>query len=165
MARTPDTDCLSNGSLRNRSEVFVTVMSRIEHIGIVVTSYEEAREFYVNALGAEVVREGENGKLRFGFLAFENIYIELFELLDPRDKRARLGGDDVAGRLDHLAILTDHLATTATRARELGVRMTADEPFRYEPLGSLIFNTVPETSGGVHFQFVERDRPLAEYRS
>ncbi|MFZ0214326.1 MAG: hypothetical protein WAM30_00110, partial [Candidatus Dormiibacterota bacterium] len=77
----------------------------------------------------------------------------LIEPTTDAGRAARLG--DATAKLEHIALQVDDLAETLAEVTPKGVRGTTPEP---RVIGAnLNLFTLPETSGGVQFQFMQKD--------
>ena len=131
------------------------MLKRIDHIGVVVDDLEEARRFLGESLGLELVRTLElpEKHLHAAFYRCGECLIEAIEVHDPDSRRERLG-DGNRARIEHIAIEVDDLRTTLRALEGLGVRTDA-APL---PIGrNLNVWTLPETTDGVQYQFLEKD--------
>ena len=124
-------------------------MPALDHIGIAVADYERARALFLDVFGAEVVREGDTGIVKWGFFGFDNIVVVLFENHDPDLKWKRLGGPDVKGRVEHLAFAFDDLDGAVARFQSGGVRFL-DQTMTVEDYK--IAYPDPDSTTGVRFQ-------------
>ena len=86
-----------------------------------------------------------------GLSAFEAM-LELIEVHDPDARRERLGSGPA--RIEHIAIEVPDVDAAISRLRGLGVRTTADAPL--ETAGARSYWTLPDTTAGVAYQFLER---------
>jgi methylmalonyl-CoA/ethylmalonyl-CoA epimerase len=129
---------------------------RVDHIGIAVRDLENARNFLAETLGLDLTREldlPDRGEIA-AFYRCGEVDIELVQLTDAAKSRERLGGADVDGRVDHIAIQVDDIEQIAERLRIRGIRTQKPE---VESVGNARFVvTTPDTSGGVVYQFIQR---------
>ncbi len=134
-------------------------LTDIDHVGVLVADLDEARRFVEDTLGLAVEREAEPPGLglRLAFFRCGQAMIELYELISADSPMQPLAeGSRV--RLDHIAVRVDDIRATAAQLRRGGVRMrdvgSGDEPLR---LGAnLNFWTLPDSSGGIAYQLIER---------
>ncbi|MDJ0654581.1 MAG: VOC family protein [Xanthomonadales bacterium] len=101
-------------------------------MGLTVPSLPEARTFFVDALGFNVV--GEVPDYPAAFVSDGNVMITLWQAEDPAsaipfDRKANIG-------LHHLALRVADEDALAQLARDLGERSDADIEFEPEPLGA-----------------------------
>ncbi|CAM3184413.1 VOC family protein [Pediococcus acidilactici] len=102
---------------------------KIDHIAIICTDYEAARNFYVEQLGMQVVQETKRSDkqdvkldLRFG-----DLMVELF--IKPTAPK-RLTYPEAAG-LRHLCFKTEDIAADVAKLKAKGIRV---EPIREDEL-------------------------------
>ncbi len=104
-------------------------VKKINHIGIIVPSIEEALKPYVEALGLEAgeVQLLEQHKLRVVFLPVGDTQIELIEPLDAESDQAaflrRTGGG-----FEHICFETSDLEGELARLKGLGFRLIHEVP-------------------------------------
>ena len=106
-------------------------LSVVHHIAIIVSDYETAKDFYVNKLGFEVIRENYRESrddwkidLRVGD-ASDAIELEIF--VEPNPPK-RISGPEACG-LRHLSFKVDHIENTVQELQELGIEC---EPIRFD---------------------------------
>ena len=126
-------------------------LKRIDHIGVIVDDLAQAAGL-LRSLGLSDGPTLEREDLSAAFFPCGDVSIEVIEILDPEQRRQRLGEGQQA-RIEHIAIEVDDLDATLAALEALGIR--ADAPPR-EALGSLTFWTTAETSDGVRYQFLEK---------
>jgi len=96
------------------------MFKRIHHIAIICSNYERSKDFYVNKLGLEVVREVYRAERRSWKLdlAINGIYkIELFSF---ENSPARLSMPEAQG-LRHLAFEVDSVKKVSEILNERGI--------------------------------------------
>lgn len=97
----------------------------IHHVAIIVSDYEKSREFYVDKLGFEVVRENyrkERGDYKLD-LKMRDSELEIFGV---KSAPARLTRPEACG-LRHLAFRVDKIEEVVEELRKLGIEC---EPLR-----------------------------------
>jgi catechol 2,3-dioxygenase-like lactoylglutathione lyase family enzyme len=126
----------------------------LEHVGIVVDNFEEARALLQETFSLEpdggVTLDGRRTAF---FTPGAGARIEIIEVSDPEMRRKRLGHE--VARIEHLAFEVDDLDATIEALSKLGVHFV--EP----PRDSGDFRTtwtVPATTDGVMFQLSERSQ-------
>jgi methylmalonyl-CoA/ethylmalonyl-CoA epimerase len=130
-------------------------LRRVNHIGVAVADLAAARKLLGERLGLSLVRENRgvgDGPSTACFRCGE-VEIELLEHPRPEDRAEWLGGDS-AGRIEHIAVEVDDLASTLSALAALGIRAG---PVRPGPLG-VSARTHPETTNGIVFQLLQTDR-------
>ena len=86
-------------------------LSQIHHIAIIVSDYEASKDFYVNKLGFQIVRENyrpERNDWKLDLKLNETTELEIFGVPHPP---ARVTRPDAAG-LRHLAFFSAHIEET-----------------------------------------------------
>lgn len=131
------------------------VVKRLDHVGVVVESLDEADRWLGKTFGLPVRRTAEvpEGHIRAVFYQCGDAQIEVLEIGDPEFRRRRLG-DGVRARVEHIALEVDDLAEVMAVLAPLGVRTTAPEPRRVGD--TLNYWTVAETTGDVAYQFIQK---------
>ena len=126
-------------------------LKRIDHIGVIVDDLGEAAAL-LRSLGLSDGPTLEREDLNAAFFPCGDASIEVIEILDPEQRRQRLGEGQRA-RIEHIAIEVDDLDSTLEALEALGIH--PDAPPR-EVLGGVTFWTAAETSDGVRYQFVQK---------
>lgn len=98
-------------------------LSAIHHVAIIVSDYEAAKDFYVNKLGFEVVRENYRSSrndwkldLRVGTDS-ESVELEIFAEPNPPK---RVNRPEACG-LRHLSFKVDDVDATVQELKNLGI--------------------------------------------
>ena len=124
------------------------MIKKIAHIGIVVSSLDEALPFYRDVLGLSLERiqtlEGQG--LRAAVLRLGDIEIELLEPTTAESALARFRerrGDGI----HHIAFGTDDIEAEMARLKQLSIQLIDQEPRR--GLNGLICFLHPRAAGGV----------------
>lgn len=125
---------------------------RLDHIAVIVDSVDRMGTFLTEVLHMDLATARDLPDMRTRFYTYGDAQIELIEPLTEEARAARLG--DAQARLEHIAIQVDDLPATIADLGTHGVRATG-EP-RVIGTNSNVW-TVPETSGGVQFQFMQKD--------
>lgn len=128
----------------------------IDHIGIAVTSIDEALKFWEQSLGIGVtgVEEVAEQKVRTAFLPLGDTEIELLEATDPESPVAKFIEKKGEG-IHHLAIRVENLEEALEKMKALGLRLIDEKP-RYGAGGARIAFVHPRTAGGVLLELTER---------
>ena len=95
-------------------------LSQIHHIAIIVSDYEASKDFYVNKLGFQIVRENyrpERNDWKLDLKVNETTELEIFGVKNPP---ARVTRPEAAG-LRHLAFFTDNIEETVAELKEKGI--------------------------------------------
>ena len=118
-------------------------LSRIHHIAIIVSDYEVSKDFYVNKLGFQIVRENyrpERNDWKLDLRVNEATELEIFGVKNPP---ARVTRPEAAG-LRHLAFFTDNIEETVAELKEKGI-MT--EPIRVDEFSGKKFTFFADPDG------------------
>ena len=103
------------------------MLNRIHHIAIIVSDYEKSRDFYVNKLGFEVIRENyrptrDDWKLD---LKLGDCELEIFGI---KDRPARPTNPEANG-LRHLAFYVEKIEPVVKWLNDMGIET---EPVRVD---------------------------------
>lgn len=99
-------------------------ISHIEHIGIAVTSLDEAIPYYENMLGLKcyAIEEVADQKVKTAFFMVGQTKIELLESTDPEGPIGKFIEKKGPG-VHHLAFAVDDVSKSLAEAEEKGVRL------------------------------------------
>lgn len=103
-------------------------LSSIHHIAIIVSDIEKAREFYVQKLGFEVIRENyraERGDWKLDLRVDEHTELEIFA---EKNSPQRANRPEACG-LRHLAFRVESVEETVKELKSLGIEC---EPVRFD---------------------------------
>lgn len=103
-------------------------LSSIHHIAIIVSDIEKAREFYVQKLGFEVIRENyraERGDWKLDLRVDEHTELEIFA---EKNSPQRVSRPEACG-LRHLAFRVESVEETVKELKSLGIEC---EPVRFD---------------------------------
>ena len=95
-------------------------LSSIHHIAIIVSDIEKAREFYVQKLGFEVIRENyraERGDWKLDLRVDEHTELEIFA---EKNSPQRVNRPEACG-LRHLAFRVESVEETVKELKSLGI--------------------------------------------
>lgn len=118
-------------------------LSRIHHIAIIVSDYEASKDFYVNKLGFQIVRENfrpERNDWKLDLKINETTELEIFGVKNPP---ARVTRPEAAG-LRHLAFFTDNIEETVSELKEKGI---VTEPIRVDEFSGKKFTFFADPDG------------------
>lgn len=118
-------------------------LSRIHHIAIIVSDYEVSKDFYVNKLGFQIVRENyrpERNDWKLDLKVNETTELEIFGVKNPP---ARVTRPEAAG-LRHLAFFTDNIEETVSELKEKGI---VTEPIRVDEFSGKKFTFFADPDG------------------
>ena len=102
-------------------------LNQIHHVAIIVSDYQKSREFYVDKLGFEVIRENYRADRRDWKLDLSCGAIEL-EIFGEENPPRRVSGPEACG-LRHLAFRVESVEETVKELEHLGI---ACEPIRMD---------------------------------
>lgn len=103
-------------------------LSTIHHIAIIVSDYEKSKDFYVNKLGFEIIRENyrpEKEDWKLDLKVNETTELEIFA---PKNPPQRPSFPEACG-LRHLAFKVDEIEKVVAELNELGIEC---EPIRVD---------------------------------
>ncbi len=133
-------------------------ISHIEHVGIAVTSLEEAIPFYENLLGFKcyAIEEVEDQHVKTAFFKVGETKIELLEATSPESAIAKFieknGG---RGGIQHIAFcVEDGVAAALAEVQEKGGRVLDQQPRRGAEGLNIAF-LHPKTSAGALVELCE----------
>lgn len=118
-------------------------LSRIHHIAIIVSDYEASKDFYVNKLGFQIIRENyrpERNDWKLDLKVNEATELEIFGVKNPP---ARVTRPEAAG-LRHLAFFTDNIEETVSELKEKGI---VTEPIRVDEFSGKKFTFFADPDG------------------
>jgi len=131
------------------------MITKIDHLGIAVTSLDEATAYYENVLGlhCEGREEVESQKVRTAFFAAGDVHLELLEPTSPDCPIARFLEKNGPG-IHHIAFATDDIIGQLAQAKEQGARLIHEVPF--EGAGNkLVAFLHPKSTFGVLTEFCQ----------
>lgn len=102
-------------------------LNKIHHIAIIASNYEKSKDFYVNKLGFEIIRENyrENRDDYKLDLKLGDIELEIFGI---KESPKRLSYPEACG-LRHLAFHVDNIEEIIAQLKEIGIEC---EPIRVD---------------------------------
>jgi catechol 2,3-dioxygenase-like lactoylglutathione lyase family enzyme len=137
------------------------MLGKLDHVGYLVRDLDSTVEEFVTRFGLPVARylELPQFSILAKFLGPDSGSIELFTFTDPELLDQRLAGAGV--RFDHAAPEVTDIKAAMAHMRLAGVRFSGpdrreevDEPFLLG--GALHLWTIPESSGGLSIQMLQR---------
>lgn len=128
---------------------------KIEHIGIAVTSLEEAVGAYEDSLGLAVTRYEEvpEDGVRVAMIPVGESRLELLEATTPESPVARFLARRGPG-IHHIAFEVDDIDETLNRLKAAGARVVDEVPRRGAG-GTRVAFVHPSSLGGVLLELVE----------
>ena len=129
----------------------------IEHIGIAVSSLEEAIPYYEKVLGLEcyAIEEVADQKVRTAFFQVGDTKIELLESTDPEGPIGKFIEKKGPG-VHHLAFAMDNVGEALQQARDHGIRLIDEQP-RKGAEGLQIGFLHPKSTQGVLTEFCGKE--------
>ncbi len=105
------------------------MMTRIDHIGIAVSSIKEALSFYEDALGVKLdrVETEEGGKTQVAFLPVGKSDVELVEPQDPESGLGKFLAKRGEG-IHHICFEVDDIVAALARLKEHGAQLIDETP-------------------------------------
>ncbi len=105
------------------------MLTKIDHIGIAVTSLDEAIPFYEKTLGlkCEHIEEVASQKVKTAFFAMGEVHIELLEPTSPDSPIAKFLDSKGPG-VHHIAYNSDNLQDQLKQAADAGTRLINETP-------------------------------------
>jgi len=130
----------------------------IDHIGIAVSSLQEALSFWQASLGIEPhgIEDMAERKLRTAFLPIGETEIELLEPTSPDSTIAKFIEKRGEG-LHHIAIRVDDIETALVELKAKGVQLIDEMP-RSGAGGTRIAFVHPKSTHGVLLELCERKK-------
>jgi methylmalonyl-CoA/ethylmalonyl-CoA epimerase len=146
----------SSGDERLRGEP-MSLLRRIDHVGIAVSDLDEAIAFYRDMFGMVVVHEEVNADqdVREVMLAVGDGETQI-QLLAPLSETSIIAKflDRKGPGIQQLAYTVDDIESTSDALRSRGLRLIYDEP-RRGTAGSKVNFVHPKDAGGVLVELVE----------
>ena len=102
------------------------ILSTMHHIAIIVSDYDKSKDFYVNKLGFEVIRENyrpENEDWKLDLKIDSNTELEIFA---PKNPPKRPSYPEACG-LRHLAFKVEEIEAVVQQLKQLDIEC---EPIR-----------------------------------
>ena len=105
------------------------MIKKIDHIGIAVSSIEQAREYFENTLGltCEGVETVESQKVKTAFYSVGEVHIELLEPTSEDSAVAKYLGKNGEG-VHHIAFQTDSVEGQLDQAEKCGCSLINKTP-------------------------------------
>ena len=129
-------------------------MSKIDHLGIAVTSIADARGFY-ESLGLEIVQQEtiEQEGVKTAMLPVGESRIELLEPTGPDTPIGRFLAKRGPG-LHHIALHVNDISATFEELKSRGLKLLSDD-IQIGAGGHLYFFIHPSSAGGVLTEIVQ----------
>jgi methylmalonyl-CoA/ethylmalonyl-CoA epimerase len=138
----------------------ITMITKIDHLGIAVRSIDEAIPYYENVLGlhCEGREEVESQKVRTAFFAAGEVHLELLEPTSDESPIAKFLEKNPSGGIHHIAFATDDISGQLAQAKDKGAKLIHEIPF--EGAGEkLVAFLHPKSTFGVLTEFCQSALP------
>ena len=131
------------------------MIAKINHVGIAVSSIQEAIALYTDVLGLPVVAEEtvEEQKTKTAIISVGESKIELLEATDPESPIATHIERRGEG-IHHLAFEVDDINAALKRMRDKGIRLIDEEPRKGVENSTIAF-LHPKATGSVLLELVQ----------
>jgi methylmalonyl-CoA/ethylmalonyl-CoA epimerase len=131
------------------------MITKIDHLGIAVTSIDEAIPYYETVLGlqCEGREEVESQKVKTAFFAAGEVHLELLEPTSPESPIAKFLEKNGPG-IHHIAFATDDINGQLTQAKDGGARLIHEVPFE-GAANKLVAFLHPKSTFGVLTEFCQ----------
>lgn len=131
------------------------MITKIDHVGIAVSSIEDAVALYTDVLGLTVntTETVEDQKTRTAIMSVGESKIELLESTDPESPIARHLERRGEG-LHHLAVQVDDIEGALKLLQEKGIRLIDEQPRKGVENTTIAF-LHPKGTGGVLLELVQ----------
>ncbi len=135
------------------------MITRIDHIGIAVSSIGEALDFFEQALGVKVDHIGseEGGRTKVAFLPVGSTDVELVEPLEQEGGLSKFLANRGEG-VHHICFEVDDIETALTRLKESGAQLIDETP-RTNGTGMKYAFIHPKSAHGVLIELYQKPRP------
>lgn len=106
------------------------MISKIDHIGIAVTSIADAVPYYENALGfkCEGIEEVAEQKVKTAFFNVGGVHIELLEPTSPDSPIAKFLEKNPHGGVHHVAFNSNDVVADLAKAKAAGIGLINETP-------------------------------------
>jgi methylmalonyl-CoA/ethylmalonyl-CoA epimerase len=130
------------------------MLTKVDHIGVIVRSLDRAKQFLGSDLGLPLVKETNlpDRGTRAAFFQCGSCEVEVIEVLREEQRKQRLGDNEA--RIEHIAFDVENLEALLQRLSGVGGRVD-NPPFVHDD--DLMAFTVPDTTMGVRLQFIQKN--------
>ena len=130
------------------------MFTRVDHIGIIVDDLSAAMQVLSDGLGLELESEHDlpEKSLKAAFYRCGGVELELIECTSDELRKQRLGEGNRA-RIEHVALQTDDIGVALSALAGRGIEVDGTPS---QTGANLSTWTVPETTGGIRFQVLEK---------
>ena len=132
----------------------ITMLQRIDHLGIAVRSLEDSIPYYEKALGlkCEHIEEVASQKVRTAFFHVGETHLELLEPTSPESPVAKFLEKNPHGGVHHVAFATDNIDAQLAQAKGAGCQLIHEKPFE-GAANKLVAFLHPKSTQGVLTEF------------
>lgn len=132
------------------------MLKKVDHIGIAVTSIDDALVFYRDGLGMELTgtEEVTSQKVRVAFLPVGETNIELLEGMGEESNVSKFVAKNGPGT-HHVCFEVDDIEAALASLKEKGVRLINEEPVRGAH-GKRVAFIHPKSTGGVLVELAQQ---------
>ena len=137
------------------------MLQRIDHIGIVVSSVDEALKLYKKAFGLDPIKteEIEETKLKVSFIKVGEVLVEFVEPIEPGFGMIGKFLEENGQGLHHIAYRVKDLQHAMSKMREAGIPLINEEPQNGADASKIAFLDGGCTQN-VITELVEREREV-----
>jgi methylmalonyl-CoA epimerase len=104
------------------------MIKKVSHVGVAVSSLEEASAFFKKNFGLPVSEEENFGELLFSFIPLEGTDLELLQSTEPDGQIAKFIQKRGQG-IHHIALEVDDIQEELDRLRANGLRLINEKPY------------------------------------
>lgn len=129
------------------------MLTKVDHIGVIVRSLDRAKQFLGTEMGLPIVKETDlpDRGTKAAFFQCGDTQVEVIEVLREEQRQKRLGDNEA--RIEHIAFDVENIATVLDHLSGLGGKIDTP-PFVHD--GELMAFTVPDTTIGVRLQLIQK---------
>ena len=133
------------------------MVTKVDHIGIAVSSIEDSLKLYGEVLGVKLngTETVAEQKVKVAFLPLGDTEIELLESTAPDGPIARFIETKGQG-IQHIALRVPDIVKALAECKAKGIRLIDEEP-RYGAGGAKIAFLHPKSTNGVLIELCQRD--------
>jgi methylmalonyl-CoA epimerase len=133
------------------------MIKRIDHVGVVVKSLDEALDLYVTTLGfkaSEILIAEKGEKFRTVMVSLGQVTLELIEPMDSKGG-IRSFLETRGEGIHHVSLEVDDLRGELSRLGAKGIKFLFKEPEQVE--GTLVTFVHPKSTRGVLMELLQRE--------
>lgn len=147
---------------RDGIQIQLNPPKKIDHIGIAVSSLEEALPFYVDSLQLqlEAIEEVASEKVKVAFLKIGESRIELLEPMNEESAIASFISKRGEG-IHHIALSSDNIEERLQELSKRGIKLIHEKPVKGAGGADIAF-LHPKSSRGVLYELCEKGTKEAE---